>query len=345
MLSLRSIVLLTTLLFIGCVELVYAQNTLLYGEAQGTIGYSNQNDYITYTHTMKDGATGIIRTEAMQKPSLGLDWVQKISNEERDIATLSFQCRVAYLQEEKNHWEAQVYNAWIKYKSPLSDIWVGHGKPASGASYWLDNHALLLPDMSMYGFIYDRDWGGGTSKDTNWGNLSLSLTTASGMKLYSNRNYLMAGHVSYGVLNQDNYTIGATVQHGKVLETAGYHIMHNKKLHEETYTGIDVGYRYNNLDSVIDTYAGTFYPESTNDHMKAWAIMWRTGVQLLPEEKLKLEGQLGWWQIIKKHHTDYATGLTWKMNADWAIRVMYDYHVLTKESKTFVQVYYYKSLL
>ncbi len=313
------------------------QNTLLYFDGQGIIGYNHvEEDVIYYSHHILD---------AMQKPSLGMDWLQRFSSRHRDIGILALQFRWAYDRETRAG-ECQLYNAWFKYKSPAGDIWAGHGKPAAGASSWLDNHALLLPDMTMYGFIFDRDWGGGYSKDTDWGNLSLSLTTGSGMRLYNkDGNFLAAGHVSYGVLNKDNFTLGATFLHGKVLEAMGYNLLHGKKLHRQTMSGFDAALRYNNLETMLDTYIGKFYPAGNPDEANAWGLLWRSGINLLEEERLKPEVQIHLRELLRKHHTEAAAGITWKLHPDWTLRLMYARNIRNKDQKTVAQIYYYISLL
>lgn len=316
---------------------MFAQNNLFYLEAQGVAGYSSETeDYILYSHHPH---------EAMQKPSIGFDWLKRFSTASKDIAVASVQFRLAVNKSEKSPLEPQLYNAWLKYKSALGDFSIGHLKPASGLSYSLDNHALLLPDMTMYVFTYDRDWGVLYSQDTVWGNVSASLTTGSGMRLYrKDNNYLAALHASYGILNEDNYSIGATIQKGEVLEAMGYHIGHNKIVHDELLAGVDATIRFNNLESRLDVYAGEFYQKD------AWSMLWRNGINLMSEDKLKLEVQGIWREIVGSRHSNYNLGLTWKFHPDWALRTLYDYHIVRQgaaentDYKVVAQIYYYKRL-
>jgi hypothetical protein len=335
--SIKYILLILAILLI-CAALA-ASNGLFFAEMQGIYGYrSDMEKPIIYTFMAKD---------AMQKPSMGFDWLQRFSNEQGDFAITSLQFRLAYNNAQKTPYEPQVYNAWLKYKASIGDISLGHLKPASGLSYTLDNHALLLYDLAMYNMTYDRDWGAQFSKDTAWGNLSASATNASGMNIYNkDGNYMLAAHASYGVLNRDNYSIGATIQKGVNLVAMGYHYhiapgTDKPKLHPETLAGIDGQVRYYNLESAVDVYAGKFL------YKDAYSVLWRNGYNLLPEEKLKVEAQ-GIWRLFEgKHYVDYSAGLTFKLTSDLAFRAMYDWQNMTAGDdayRIFGQIYYYKQL-
>jgi len=318
---------------------VSAQSSLTFFEAQGVYGYrSDSEQNIAYSFMAKD---------AMQKPAFGFDWLKRFSNQERDLIITSLQFRLAYNMAEKTPFEPQLYNAWLKYKSGMGDITLGHQKPASGLSYVLDNHALLLPDMTMYNFTYDRDWGGAYSLDTSWGNLSASVTNASGMNLYNKSgNYMLAARAAYGVLNEDNYSLGVTVQKGLNLVAMGYHFHKlpgedEPKLHPQTLAGFDAQARYNNLETALDVYAGEFLEQN------AWSILWRNGINLLSEDKLKLEGQ-GIWRLFEgKRYVDYSAGVTYKLTPDLALRAVYDWQDATGADdyyKVIGQIYYYSRL-
>jgi hypothetical protein len=332
--------LLALLLLLWSVSVILpAQSSLLYFEAQGIYGYrSDPERNIVYSFMAKD---------AMQKPSFGFDWLKRFSNAEKDIAVASLQFRLAYNNAQATPFEPQLYNAWLKYKAGFGDVSAGHLKPASGLSYTLDNHALLLPDMTMYNFTYDRDWGGLWSRDTAWGNLSASATNASGMNFYNkNGNYMLAAHASYGVLNSDNYSVGATIQKGLNLVAMGYHFHKlpgstEPKLHPQTLAGLDGQVRINNFESALDIYAGEFLQQ------EAFSILWRNGINLLSEDKLKLEGQ-GVWRLFEgKHYVDYAAGVTFKLTPDLALRAMYDWQDATDGTdnyKVVGQIYYYSQI-
>lgn len=319
--------------------LLFAGDGMFFAEMQGIYGYrSDTEQAVSYSFMALD---------AMQKPSMGFDWLQRFSNRERDFAIASLQFRVANNVSEKTPFEPQLYNAWLKYKTTVGDFTLGHLKPASGLSYSLDNHALILPDLSMYNMTYDRDWGGQYSYDTTWGNLSASLTNASGMNLYNrDGNYLLAARIAYGVLNDDNYSIGLTAQKGVNLVAMGYHFhkipeQENPKLHPQKMIAIDSQVRYNNLESAIDVYAGEFLYADT------YSILWRNGINLFQEDKLKLEGQ-GVWRLFEgKRYVDYAAGVTFQLNSDLAFRTMYLWQDKTNGEdsyKLIAQIYYYRQL-
>lgn len=327
-------------LLISC-SAIFAQNGLFSVEMQGIYGYRSDLDKnIVYNFMAKD---------AMQKPSFGFDWLQRFSNQERDVAVASLQFRLAYNNADKTPFEPQLYNAWLKYKSSMGDMTLGHLKPASGLSYTLDNHAAILSDLTMYNMTYDRDWGAQYSKDTAWGNLSASATNASGMNVYNkDGNYLLSARAAYGVLSRDNYSIGATVQKGVNLVAMGYHYhiapgTTDPKLHPQTLAGIDGQVRYYNLESALDVYAGKFL------YKDAYSVLWRNGINILPEEKLKLEGQ-GIWRLFEgEHYVEYSAGLTFRLTSDLALRAMYGWQNTTKEDvdesyKVIGQIYYYTQL-
>ena len=323
---------------------LFAQESLLYLEAQGVIGYANGYKNHGWYNTSGDNPIfySHMPLEEMQKPSIGFDFLHRISGTNRDLAVLSLQFRLATNYAEKTPLEPQLYNAWIKYKAKVGDISIGHLRPASGLSYTLDNHALLLPDMSMFAYSYDRDWGAEYSKDTEWGNVSASVTSGSGMLLERKHgNYLAAAHASYGVLNRDNYSVGVTLQRGLILEGMGYHFGHNKFLHPQKLIGLDGQYRYNNLETAVDVYAGEFLYKDT------YSILLRQGINLLPEETLKLEAQGIWRQFVGNHFVNYSLSATYKLTPDLALRTMYTFEDKThtpEAGKIVAQIYYYKSL-
>ena len=124
--------------------------------------------------------------------------------------------------------ENQVYNAYLKVKTPWSSVWLGNNRPAFGLSSYLDGHSHLLSTLGMR-FGYDRDWGIGVNRELEWGDISASITTGSGMPFYTGRrgipfnsHALTASRISYGVLSRDNFTAGFSVGSGRTLNTVGY---------------------------------------------------------------------------------------------------------------------------
>ena len=98
---------------------------LLYFEAQGVAGYSSEVRRPIYYSQNPDAE--------MQKPSVGFDYLQRISGETGDVATFALQGRLALTEDnpagtdcgsrENRHTytlEPQIYNAYVKVKTPLS---------------------------------------------------------------------------------------------------------------------------------------------------------------------------------------------------------------------------------
>src|SRR3989337_4221160 len=189
----RALVLCLLLLFLT--GIAQASDHLLYFEAQGIAGYSSAIDKTIY-YSMDPDAE-------MQKPSLGFDYIKRFSGESGDIATLALQGRLALtVEESKYKVEPQVYNAYVKMKTPGPYVWVGHNRPAFGLSSYFDSHGQLLRTLAIQGFGYDRDWGVGMYHDFSWGDVSASATIGSGMPIHFRGNYMTAVRGSYGVLSQ-----------------------------------------------------------------------------------------------------------------------------------------------
>ncbi|MCX5878827.1 MAG: hypothetical protein NTY44_06945, partial [Deltaproteobacteria bacterium] len=219
----------------------FGKSYLLYLEAQGVGGYDTDKDGPIY-YSMNP-------LDVMQKPSVGFDFLQRFSSETGDWGSFALQMRLAYNEAYRatgeDEFQVQLYNAFFKYKAGFADLWVGHSRIAFGMASYLDSHALLLQPLAMYGYGYDRDWGVGATRDFEWGNLSVSYSTGTGMPLEFDGNYLMSARISKGVLNRDNYNIGFSSSYGKPLETIGYEVI----LHEPIKTflvGTDFTYFWNN---------------------------------------------------------------------------------------------------
>ena len=151
--------------------------------------------------------------------------------------------------------EPQIYNAYLKVKTPGPYVWVGHNRPAFGLSSYFDSHGLLLRTLAMEGFGYDRDWGVGLYKDFSWGDIAATATTGSGMPVYFKGNYMAAARVSYGVLSQDNITLvfpWATAKHSKPWAT----MLMDSEPQRMSACGMDLTLLRNNLEHRFDLSAG-----------------------------------------------------------------------------------------
>jgi hypothetical protein len=307
-----------------------AQGSLFYLEAQGLAGYSSaQKGLIFYSMS---------QTEAMQKPSLGFDYVQRFSKATGDFAVLAIQGRLAWNAEDGGRLEPQLYNAYVRFKFSFADLWAGHNRPALGLSSVFDTHAHLLQTLAMDGYGYDRDWGLGFSRDLARGNWSLSLTTGSGMPLHFRGNFLFSGRMAFGVLSRDNWSLGLSGAYGKALETMGYEVV-SLEPRPLRLAVADFSFFWNNLENRLEAIAGRKYGED------ALAVFWRLGVNFLEENRLKWEIQ----PILKKEGgetmLDISTGVTYLATGDLALRIMYAYDREIKDSRVVFQIYYYRRII
>lgn len=312
-----------------------AGDTLLFWEAQMVGAYDgNREEFQLYSHYSH---------HAMQKPSMGFGLIKRFGSEYGDWGILALQYRVAYQNEQRPRFASQLYNAYFKAKTEAADIWMGSNKPALGLSYRLDNHAALLSDMTSRVFTYDRDWGIGAEKDYGLIKPAISITNGSGMRLYNKKgNYLLAGRLGIGNYEKSNYNLGISTAHGKVLEAMGYTLGHPDSqtgeypLHGMSYLGVDGAWRYRNYEWKTDLLAGEFY------HEDAYAAMLRGTVNLMDEDKLKLEGQILHSLQVKKDLTNYAAAVAYQITPDIALRTMADYNVQDENWRFVAQIYFYK---
>jgi hypothetical protein len=279
----------------------------------------------------------------MQKSSVGFDWLRRFSGESGDWGSLGFQGRMAYVRDEEDEAasraEPQAYNAWFKVKTPWTDVWAGHNRPAFGMGSYFDSHPLLLRTLPIQGFGYDRDWGVGSYRDFRWGNLQLSATTGSGMPVYAKGNYMLAGRVSLGVLNEDNYTVGFSAGIGRTLDTMGYRLREPDPAFLRL-AGIDFAYLRDRFDHRFDLLYGKWLGLDTV------AAMYRLGVLLDGEGRMKVEAQPTWWKVDGEEGERLllSAGFTGLITADLASRTMYEYDRDTRDHRVVTQLYLYKPM-
>ena len=308
-----------------------AQNHLLYFEAQGIAGYSSE---------IRKGIFYSMNPDAeMQKPSLGFDYIKRFSGEFGDVATFALQGRLALKVDWENEdtlkLEPQLYNAYLKVKTPGPYVWVGHNRPAFGLSSYFDSHGLLLRTLAMEGFGYDRDWGVGLSRDFSWGDIAATATTGSGMPIRFYDNYLAAARASYGVLSRDNMNLGLSLGYGKTLETMGYHIMDSEPK-RMALAGVDFTLLRNNLEHRIDLLGGRWLDSET------YALFYRFGLNLDQEGRLKAEAQPAWWKTAGERNFQLGLGLSFLATSDLTIRMAYTYDHDANDNRVVMQLYYYK---
>jgi hypothetical protein len=329
-----------------------ASDNLLYFEGQEIFGYSSVlGKTVAYSRNPE---------AEMQKPSLGFDYLQRFSGESGDVATVALQFRIAATRvvEQQNYKyeptapqieqdgfksEPQIYNAYLKVKTPWTYVWIGHNRPAFGIAYSLDSHGLLLQTLEMR-FGYDRDWGVGAYKDFSWGDISLSATSGTGMPLYQNSpelsfdsHFMDAARVSYGVLSRDNFNVGFSLGSGRTLETVGYTLMNVKPL-PMRLAGTDLTILRNNFEHRFDLLYGEWLGRDTV------AVFYRFGVNLDQEGRFKIETQPMYWKYGLEE--DYQVALCFSVLAtsNWTIRTEYLYDDLSKDNRFLVQLYYYSPI-
>lgn len=315
-----------TLLF--SISVLSANSGILTFEAQGVGNYSG-DEWNWYSHHLHD---------AMQKPSIGFDWLHRAGSGTRDWGYLSLQSRLAYDESAPDKLRLQVYNAFLNYKSTYFDAWAGHNKTALGVNSYFDNHALLMPDNTMSGLNYDRDWGIGLKLNRQMPEVNLSFSTGSGMPLYIGDNYLLAGRIAYGDFAKDDLSLGLSAGTGKTLHSMGYIVMHNKQpLNYET-VGIDFAKRHYNWVLMTDTLYGKYNNKS------AYSSLFRLSGSFLQEERLMAEAQVNYARLLGKSTRTFSTGLSYKLNADISLRGLYEFEDVNNTHKTILQVYYQKAL-
>ncbi len=318
---------------LGTVGFAEAQSHLLYFEAQGIGGYSSALHKGIFYSQNSDAE--------MQTPSIGFDYVKRFSGESGDIATFALQGRLALMvNPEKGNevkLQPQAYNAYLKVRTPGPYVWAGHNRAAFGLSSYLDSHALLLRTLELQGFGYDRDWGVGASKDFPWGDLSFTFTTGSGMPIYFRGNYMLAARLGYGVLNQDNRTVGFSFGYGKTLETMGYELM-NRDPRRMTLGGLDVTWLRDNLEHRFEALGGTWQGEET------YAFLYRFGVNLGQEGRLKLEAQPSYWESGGNDNWQASTSFSFLATPDLTLRLGYTYDHKANDNMVVFQIYFYRKI-
>jgi hypothetical protein len=303
-------------------------NHLLYFEAQEIAGYST---------SLGKGIYASMDPEAeMQKPGLGFDYLQRFSGEAGDWGSMGLQARLAltiYPDDRVAEVEPQLYNAWFKVKTPATDVWIGHNRPALGLGSYFDSHPLILRTLPIQGFGYDRDWGIGTYRDFSWGNLQLSATTGTGMPVYFKGNYMLSGRVGYGVLNEDNYTLGLSAGIGQTLDTIGYELR-DPEPKAMRLGGADFAFLRDNLEHRIDILAGKWLDQNTV------AAMYRFGLLFGPEQRMKIELQPTYWRADSENWL-FSTCFSALVSADMTWRIMYEYDHGADDHRGIFQLYYY----
>jgi len=324
--SVKSILLAFTIVAVSGVSGASAADSLLYFEVQGIAGYSSMDDGVVY-HSGH-------RHDVMQKNGIGFDYIKKLSGEYGDWGTGALQMRLAW-NDSDNRPQLQIYNAWLKLKTSLADVWVGHNRVPYGLAAWLDTHAELLHLLSMSGFGFDRDWGAGINRDFTKGDFAAAVTTGSGMGLKTKGNWIVASRASYGVLSQDNYNFGVSFMGGKMLDTMGYELMDDNPK-DTLLGGVDFAWNYYRVEHKAE------FDFGQKNEKAAVAALYRLGYNFLEENRLKLEGQYTWTKREGTNDAVFGFGATYKVNSNLTARAMYQWDREMSDNRVVFQLYYYR---
>ncbi len=312
-----------------------ATATLLYVEAQMAGGYDFTGRRAMFYSMDRDAP--------MQKPSLGFDYLQRFPGPSGDVAVAALQVRLAFNRDLRRdaYIEPQVYNAWVRFKTPVMDVWAGHDRPALGLGSYLDSHALLLHTLSMEGFGFDRDWGGGIYRQFDFGDLSVTATTGSGMLPALDGSYLAAARLSAGVLARDNYSVGFSGGYGRILEQDDPHrpfYMYKSEKdvpRQFAVGGVDYAHFVDNFEFRAEALAGT-----RRGGFSAAALV-RAGVNVLPEDRLKLEVQGTYRRVTGRDNYQAAACISTSITGYLTARAMYQYDHGMRDHRAVVQLYCY----
>ncbi|MDD2804248.1 MAG: hypothetical protein PHV33_01735 [Elusimicrobiales bacterium] len=303
-----------------------AGSSLLYLEAQGVAGYSSAEQGSVW-HSMS-------AAEPMQKSSVGFDWLKKFSTSSGDTGALAVQGRLACDPDAPNRLEPQLYNAYYRGRASIGYFWLGHNRPAAGLESYFDTHGALLQALPMYGYGYDRDWGAGASRDFDWGDAALSLTSGSGMRPRGAGNYLASARVSRGVLTRDNHTAGFYASAGRVPEVSGYKVLDGAERPYSAF-GLDGALLWDRWELRADLRAG----EKRGMHYAA--ALARAGLNLLEENRLKLEAQAVYDGMEGMEGWALASGASYILSPYLTWRAVFEYEETMRDRRLVTQLYYY----
>lgn len=306
-----------------------ADSRLMYLEAQAVAGYSSGASGLSYHSAGRD--------DVMQKTSAGVDYIQKFSSDSGDWGTLAIESRLAWDPDARSRFQPQLYNGYFRAKAPFGYFWAGHNRIAAGLESYFDTHAALIQTLQMYGAGFDRDWGAGVSRDFDWGDAAFSMTAGSGMPLVMNGNHLASARISRGALARDNYNAGLYFSGGRIPDIMGYHI-EDRKPAAYNVAGTDFAYLRDRFELRGDLRMGQKNGESV------YAALGRFGVNLLEENRLKLEFQT---VAVKTGGTGnyfLTSGLAYSATSELSFRTMFEYEDLGADKRLVTQVYYYIGL-
>lgn len=312
-------------------QLAMSSSYLFFLEAQGVGGYSwAVPGWTTYSHSPM---------MAMQSPSIGFDYLQRLTSRTGDWGSLGVQFRLAWKDEGGNSkFDAQVYNLFFKIKRPFGDFWLGHDKPAFGLGAVLDTHGRLIQTLTMDGFGFERDWGAGYRRDFSWGSMGLSLTSGSGMDLRFKGNHLLSARLAWGVLERDNVSVAASLSTGRILPWMGHGSAEEIAALPWTAAAFDLSHRFNQFENRFELMLGR------HDGGSLWAFDWLGGMALDAGERWRLETQAAWWRRLGMSGSRLGLGLTWQSSPSLAWRTFAYYEGGSRAVSLVFQVYFYRQI-
>ncbi|MDR2104839.1 MAG: hypothetical protein LBP51_03680 [Deferribacteraceae bacterium] len=297
---------------------LFAAESLLFWEAQGVAGYSSLEKKTVYRSSENI-------YEPMQKNSIGFDYIRKLSTAAREFGSIALQARLAYNVDEDKP-EYQLYNAFLKLKSPAADIWIGHNRTAFGLSSYTDAHSELLMPLTAYEYGYERDWGVGLQRDFQTGDIRFSLTSATGMPLEYHGNYLAALRYSHGVLVRDQYNAGLSILAGEVMQTRGFKFI-NHDLRSTYLADLDFAF----LGGYGIEYRFEFVAGVQEDE-ECYAAYNKIGLNWLDFDAYKAE-----YQFVLSRKGDISTisnafSVSYRLTSYLKIALMYEYMQMFDDS-------------
>jgi len=181
------------------------QASILYGEVNLLVGYSNQRGWIGEGNSLKN--------------SVGMEYLRRIANEYGDFLTLDVQARLSYdtSDETDERWAFELHNAWLDYRLGLGRIIrLGHFDTPFGLEPSVDTHSLLFQTLTMQDIGFKQDWGVGYRSGLGSFDYEVAVGIGSGMGIARrDGSYLLSGRIGTPRGRQLRY--GLSGLYGRVL--------------------------------------------------------------------------------------------------------------------------------
>jgi hypothetical protein len=186
----------------------WAGSSILYGEANLIVGYSELDHWVGEKH----GA---------QKNSVGFEYFRKVSNDFGDYLTCDLQTRLSYhpALPSDQAWALEIHNAWVEYKLGLArNIRIGHFAPAFGLEGGVDTHGTLFQTMAGEDIGFKKDWGIEYRGALGFLDYAIAAQIGSGMAVErKDGSYLASGRI--GAPRGRNLEWGLSILQGETLQS------------------------------------------------------------------------------------------------------------------------------